>query len=144
MLCEKRTGLLTLAFLVIACTAARAQADELAETDAKRIAVISGIHAQEGFAVSETVPSDRLCLQLGQNLASELGIAVHVVCTDPATGRSTIAAECGFANDPDAKTVGRYSRGWGDSADPYLICVPRSRDQYRAKQRTPDLEALKP
>ena len=39
------------------------------ETVEERIAAISGVHTpHQGFALSATVPSDRLCLELAPNL----------------------------------------------------------------------------
>ncbi len=130
---------------VVALCASSVSHPALAAAETERIAAISGVHVpHQGFALSATVPSDRMCLELAQNLASELGIKVHVVCTDPSTGGTTIVAECGYADDRDASKVESFSRGWGATHDPYLICVPPDRDRFRAQRILPDLESLRP
>ena len=111
--------------------------------EATPIAVVSGVHEpRQGFALSTSVPSDRMCVELAQNLASELGIVVHLVCTDPAGGSPTIVAECGYGETRNARKVERY-RHWG-RGDPFLICVPPDRDRFRAQRIVPDLDALRP
>ncbi len=58
------------ALVSLPAVAARLEAAE----GGARIAAISGVHVpHQGFALSATVPSDRTCLELAQNLASELG-----------------------------------------------------------------------
>lgn len=124
---------------------AAAEVAATAGQDEVRIAAISGVHTpHQGFALSATVPSDRLCLELAQNLASELGIVVHVVCTDPTSGSTTIVAECGYARAGEATKVESYSRGWGHGGDPFLICVPPARDRFRAHRIAPKLDLLRP
>lgn len=109
-----------------------------------RIAAISGVHVpHQGFALSSSVPSDRICLELAQNLASELGIVVHLVCIDPTSGNTTIVAECGYAKERNARAVEGYSHGWG-GPDPFLICVPPDRDRFQAHRIAPTLDALRP
>lgn len=139
-----RFSLVLLAFVTLAfMPAGPTAAEEAAST--LRIAAISGVHEpHQGFALSATVPSDRLCVELAQNLASELGIVVHVVCTDAAGGAQTIVAECGFAESPTASSVGSYTHGWGSGDDPYLICISPDPGRLRARRVTPDLDRLRP
>ncbi|GEM_PF-6545862 len=109
------------------------------------VAAISGVHTpHQGFALSATVPSDRLCLELAQNLASELGIVVHVVCTNPRNGATTVVAECGYAASRSAERVESYSRGWGGSDERFLICVPPDPGRFAATRVAPEMERLKP
>ena len=110
-----------------------------------RIAAISGVHTpHQGFALAARVPSDALCLELAQNLASELGIVVHVVCTNPAGGATTVVAECGYARSREAKKVESYTLGWGSSSDPFLICVPPDPDRFNARRVRPNVTTLRP
>ena len=119
-----------------------AASEEAAET---RIAAISGVHTpHQGFALSSVVPSDRMCLELAQNLASELGILVHVICTDPSTGETTAVAECGYADDKDASVVDSFSRSGGLGGSRFLVCVPPDPDRFRAERVAPDVAKLRP
>ena len=128
--------------LVLACGVIAVPA---AADSTPRIAAISGVHTpHQGFALSATVPSDKLCLELAQNLASELGIVVHVVCTDPKTGATTIVAECGYASSRDSTEVESFSKGWGLAGDPFLLCVPPDPTRFRAIRLAPDVDALRP
>ena len=112
--------------------------------DESRIAAISGVHTpHQGFALSATVPSDKLCLELAQNLSSELGIVVHVVCTNPISGTTTIVAECGYAQSRSAERVASYSGGWAGSGDQFLICVPPDSKRFEATRVAPEVERLR-
>ena len=114
-----------------------------AEKAGFRIAVISGVHVpHQGFALSASVPSDRMCVELAQTLASELGITVHLVCTDLTGGGTTIVAECGYADKAGSRKVETFSPGWAH--DPFLICVPPERERFRAQRIVPNLNVLRP
>jgi hypothetical protein len=132
--------------LLVSCCALAARADSHeTEAGAPRIAVISAVDTprHEGFALAVHVPSDRACLELAQNLASQVGTVVSVVCSDSASGRTVLAAECGYASEENAPEVGRYSRGWAHTRDPYLICVRPPRQRFPARRILPDLEAFR-
>ena len=120
-------------------------ADENSGT--RRIAAISGIKPpHQGFALSAVVPTDEACTALGLNLASELGISVHVICSKLATGEMTVVAECGFTESPDGDTVGSFHREMlmmtQDTS--YLVCVRPSAARYPATRIAPKTEDLRP
>ena len=129
-----------LALLIAGAT----QADE-GPVNTQRIAAISGVHTpHQGFALSATVPSDRMCLDLAQNLSSELGIVVHVICTDPVDGGTTAVAECGYASSREATTVRSFLRSGGVGEKRFLICVPPDPDRFRAERIAPSVAQLRP
>ena len=110
-----------------------------------RIAAISGVHTpHQGFALSSRVPSDRMCLELAQNLASELGIVVHVICTDPTNGSTTTVAECGYAASRSSDEVFSFSRSGSRDGERFLLCVPPDPGRYRAVRVPPDVGRLRP
>ena len=110
-----------------------------------RIAAISGVHTpHQGFALSSIVPSDEMCLELAQNLASELGIVVHVICTDPSSGQATVVAECGYATSATADEVTSFSRTIGRSGERFLLCAPPDPDRFRATRVPPEVDRLGP
>lgn len=51
-----------------------------------------------------------MCLEVAQNLASELGIVVYVDCADPANGKTTVVAECCDANERHAGELESFYR----------------------------------
>lgn len=127
------------AFAVSPGLAAEAPATE------KRVATVSAIRPpHQGFAFATPVESDTACLALAQNLAAEIGMAVHVMCSD-ATGKTTVVAECGFSAEVDGKTVtGWTAEGWHHPETKYLICVAPEKRRYPARRIAPDLARLRP
>lgn len=115
------------------------------EPGEQRIATVSAIRPpHQGFAFANTVPSDTACLALGQNLAAEIGMAVHVICSRP-TGEVTVVAECGFSAERDGKAASGWSaEGWHHPETKFLICVAPESRQYPAQRVTPNLALLRP
>ena len=136
----KYIGLGVLALLIAGITHA-----EEVPSSTQRIAAISGVHTpHQGFALSATVPSDRMCLNLAQNLSSELGIVVHVICTDPNGGGTTVVAECGYASSREATAVRSFLRSGGVGEKRFLLCVPPDPDRFRAERIAPSVSRLRP
>ena len=139
-------GLLSIASVSVAPVSSSASDAVEAVTRLERIAVVSGVHPpHQGFALSTLVVSDDACLALAQNLASELGIQVHVMCTDAATSAITAVAECGFAMESNGPTVGSFFRGGlMQGGTQFLTCIPPTEARFPAERIVPKPGMLRP
>jgi len=111
------------------------------------VAVISGVHPpHQGFAISVLAKNSDRCLQLGQDLAAELGVAVQVMCVSNTSGTIEATAICGFTDAEDSDIVGNYHHdAWRLPETAFLKCVPVDNNgRYDAKRIAPDLGSLKP
>jgi len=139
------TTALALALISTPLFATSAPTDQAEQVTDQMIAVVSGIRPpHQGFAFSVDVPSNDLCFSVAMNLASELGISVHVMCLSQSSGKIISAGECGFAQTPEATEVtSHHSKILASHSTPYLTCVPIQRERFPATQIPPDLTTLR-